>query len=177
MVMRVRLAPRSSWMSLAMRERSRSTACSRSSFSSRRRIRRRVSNQTMPPASVTVTSPPSNTEPPRLPEMRQHVERQRDAGFVPHAVVVARDDVENIIAGRRQNCSSPRAWRRLHPVCFQIFNAVFELHFFRRDKAQGGVMKFKTVAGPAEFSAARDAFVTRWSSTSTSSKAIGGGSG
>ncbi len=95
--------------------------------------------------------PAENTKPRRLPEIRQHFKRQARAGFVPHAVVVARDHLERIISGRNVIVSRHPLGAGVHPIGLEIVQPAFEPHFFRSDEAQAGVFKFNAVPARRNF--------------------------
>ena len=77
-------------------------------------------------------------KPPRAPDRRLDRQRQCRASFIPHAVVVARDHLKPIVAGRQFGVACPAFPASRHPVGIEALQLIAEPHFFRGGETQGG---------------------------------------
>src|SRR6185369_12701046 len=88
----------------------------------------------------------SGVEPVGLIEVWLQVQIERGACFVPHAVVVARQDLE-LITSRRNACIRSDSFSaRFNPILIEAFQYVLEADFLRRNQTQGCVIKLITLS-------------------------------
>jgi len=119
-------------MSCAIRERSRSTACAAPVFSSRRRIRRRVSNRRgAASAPWPVAQQP---EPHGLPEIRS-TSNFMLAPVLFHTRSCCTQSLGMNIFRRGCNCRWSPAWCDIRPVGLKIFQPAFERTFPARQSS------------------------------------------
>jgi hypothetical protein len=86
--------------------------------------------------------PGGSAEPQRLPEEWRHPKGQAGAGFIPDAVIVAREDVEAVFA-RLQSVEGGEALRAtVDPAVVPVLQPVAEPHLARRGEAEGGEVEF-----------------------------------
>src|SRR5579871_677221 len=82
-------------------------------------------------------------EPGGLPVGRRNREVERCTLLVPHAAVVARDDAEAILAGRKVIVEGLTAVADVLPSSIVTFELVAEPHLLGGDEAESGVIDFK----------------------------------
>ena len=86
-------------------------------------------------------------KPPRLPIMRHEHERQRGAGFVPHTVIIAGDNPEEMLPGSDAVVRDGAAGAGVNPLGIDAFQQIPEAVLLGRLKAQGRVMDFQPAPG------------------------------
>src|SRR5262245_1920463 len=84
-------------------------------------------------------------EPERLVEVRADGKLHDGSRFVPHAVVIAGDHAETVIASMDIRKVGDAALSRLRPPVLQSLKHIAESYFFGGEQARGRVPKLKIV--------------------------------